>query len=190
MDLGMQTIAQRKAARKSSLLQSEPAQAAPSANAPIADILPTLQAAPAEIVIEKTPEPGAYRPPASHRTEAMTSAHEPAGFAPRPNEAQTSAQSPVPAASKPRIKALSTAGTAFNKETLLAMAKTMGLELAAAKKIWIKHSFSITPETKEGFQKRCHALGFKMQDAMEEALLDWFSKHEHEYQAITEAKSR
>ena len=155
MELGMQTIAQRKAARRSSLLQNDPPQA-------IAQNEIRPQAAPEEIIIEKTPEP-------------RTSAIEP---------------SMATAPSKPRIKALSTAGTAFNKETLLAMAKTMGLELTAAKKIWIKHSFSITPETKECFQKRCNALGFKMQDAMEEALQDWFKKHEDEYQAITEARNK
>jgi hypothetical protein len=76
----------------------------------------------------------------------------------------------------------------LDKEKLIALAKTMGLELAAPKKIWIKHSYSVTPESKEKFSKYCEILGIKMQDGLEDALNDWFKKKENEFQAIVEAK--
>lgn len=76
----------------------------------------------------------------------------------------------------------------IGKEELLAIAKSMGLELAAPKRIWIKHSFSITPESKETFQERCRALGLKMQDAMEEAMNDWFRKTEASYRGVQDVR--
>lgn len=77
----------------------------------------------------------------------------------------------------------------LNKENLIALARKMGLELTAPKKIWIKHSYSVTPESKEKFSKYCDVLGIKMQDGLEEALQDWFKKGEVEFKAISHAKN-
>jgi len=77
---------------------------------------------------------------------------------------------------------------AMNREQLIALARGMGLELAAPKKVWIKHSFSVTPQSKNTFTEMSRALGYKMQDAMEEALSDWFAKKQTAYNAIARAK--
>jgi hypothetical protein len=76
----------------------------------------------------------------------------------------------------------------LDKESLIALARTMGLELTAPKKIWIKHSYSVTPESKEKFSKYCEVLGVKMQDALEESFQDWFKKREAEFRAVSDVK--
>ena len=76
----------------------------------------------------------------------------------------------------------------LDKESLIALARTMGLELSTPKKIWIKHSYSVTPDSKDKFSKYCDVLGIKMQDGLEEALQDWFKKKENEFKAISDAK--
>lgn len=76
----------------------------------------------------------------------------------------------------------------LSKTDIIELARSMGLELAAPRKIWIKHSFSITPPTKEKFQEYCRALGYKMQDALEEALCDWFEKNRSDVSAIQKVK--
>jgi len=78
----------------------------------------------------------------------------------------------------------------IDRNTLIALARSMGLELSAPKRIWIKHSYSVTPESKETFSHYCEVLGFKMQDGLEEAFQDWFKKKESEYQAINSAKNK
>lgn len=77
----------------------------------------------------------------------------------------------------------------MDKEHLIALARSMGLEIASPKKIWIKHSYSVTPESKNTFSKYCDVLGIKMQDGLEEAFQDWFKKKDSEYKAIQDAKS-
>jgi hypothetical protein len=77
----------------------------------------------------------------------------------------------------------------IDKETLFAIARSMGLELKAPKKIWIKHSYSVTPESKQKFADYCDVLGIKMQDGLEEALQEWFLKKEAEFKAVSKAKS-
>lgn len=78
--------------------------------------------------------------------------------------------------------------THIDKDTLIALARSMGLELTAKKKLWIKHSYSVTPESKEKFTNYCDVLGIKMQDGLEEAFQDWFKKKEVEFQAVSNAK--
>ena len=73
----------------------------------------------------------------------------------------------------------------IDRNQLLAMAKSMGLELRPEKKVWIKHSYSVTQESKEKFSNYCDTLGRKMQDALDEAFNDWFKKNKSEFEAIT-----
>lgn len=137
MDLEIQTIAQRKAARRQQFNQTQ-AQDTPQAQNPQVDAAPPAQV-PAQ-------------------SQAL----------------RASSPSPVLAP--------------LSKEALMTLAQQMGLELREPKKVWIKHSFSITPETKHKFQERCRALGLKMQDALEEVMEDWFTKTDPEFRAITQAK--
>jgi hypothetical protein len=78
--------------------------------------------------------------------------------------------------------------SSMNREKLIEIAKSMGLEVVTPKKLWIKHSYSVTPESKEKFSKYCETLGIKMQDGLEEAFQDWFKKKELEFTAIINAK--
>ncbi len=78
-------------------------------------------------------------------------------------------------------------GGPLNKETLIKMAKELGLDIRE-KKVWIKHSYTVTPNDKEEFKTRCEVMGVKMQDAMEEALHDWFKKTQKRYDASLQTR--
>lgn len=104
---------------------------------------------------------------------------------PPPVETQSALPETKPESSTPPIIR---SEVPIDKESLLALAKSMGLELAVPKKIWIKHSYSVTPESKEKFSKYCETLGIKMQDGLEDALQDWFTKKQSEFSAVSQVK--
>ena len=69
------------------------------------------------------------------------------------------------------------------------LAAKHGLKLQAPKKEFVKHTYSVTTDSKALFKKYCDTLGYNMQDAMEESLLDFFKKHALEYSRVKEAKN-
>lgn len=71
------------------------------------------------------------------------------------------------------------------KEVLIELARKKGLSLEQ-KKIWVKHSYTVTPDDRIKFKEYCRVLGYKMQDAMEEALSDFFKKHESRYNKLSQ----
>ncbi len=77
----------------------------------------------------------------------------------------------------------------MNQDEVISLARSMGLEVKAPKRIFIKHSYSITAETKEKFQTVCRSLGIKMQDGMEEAMGLFFEKHGEKFAAVKRVKS-
>lgn len=83
-------------------------------------------------------------------------------------------------------------GTALNlsKEEILNLAKLHGLKFESQKKIYIKHTYAVTEEAKATFKQYCDHLGFSLQDAMSEALEDFFKKYKVEYLKVKEAKKR
>ena len=68
-------------------------------------------------------------------------------------------------------------------EKLREMAKSLGVEISL-KRNWTKHTYTVTQENKILFDKYCSALDLKIQDAMEEAMSDWFKKHKKEYDEV------
>ena len=77
----------------------------------------------------------------------------------------------------------------LKKEDLEEIAKKLGYKLIN-KRTYIKHSFSITEDHLDLFRSYCHGLDFKMQEALHEALEDWFNKYSNDYKDIIETKRR
>jgi hypothetical protein len=166
MDLTVPTIAQRKAARRSQV------------TAP-------------ESTSQHIPTTGSQTSDESFTAPVISSQHTSSASTVNLN---TSALSTVTQVQTSTVKtegpsAESTDSSKIDKETLIALARSLGLEVTAPKKIWIKHSYSVTPESKEKFANYCDVLGIKMQDGLEEAFQDWFKKKEVEFKAIHEAKN-
>lgn len=88
----------------------------------------------------------------------------------------------------PRVNPSSAAPAQLGREQLAELAAAMGLEVREPKKLWIKHSYSITPEAKAKFNAVCETLGIKLQDGLDEALQDFFRKKESEFGRVTRAK--
>lgn len=109
----------------------------------------------------------------------------------------TSAQAPsTQTVSAPTVKAESTPEKMSQAQTgsltaaqILELAAKHGLKLQAPKKEYVKHTYSVTVDSKALFKKYCDVLGFSMQDAMEEAMQDFFKKHALEYTRVKQAKS-
>jgi hypothetical protein len=164
MELNVPTIAQRKAARRSQIASGAESSTAQG---------PSLSEHPAQTTqqVSGASEQSPNTVTASPDTSILRSTTD---NVPKQNVSTT----PSPQISDYPL----------DKDSLIAIARSMGLELAAPKKIWIKHSYSVTPESKEKFSKYCEVLGIKMQDGLEEALVDWFKKRENEFRAVSEAK--
>lgn len=166
MDLNVPTIAQRKAARRSQLNPSDSstptlAQQTPATEAPQQD----NTASPSIL-----PEPTATHPVSGNSLTPPVHSNSNFDSFPAPHaEVSKNVQ--------------------LDKDALIALARSMGLELASPKKIWIKHSYSVTPETKQKFSDYCDVLGIKMQDGLEEAFQEWFKKKESEFKAVSDAKN-
>lgn len=179
MEIEVQSLAQRKAARKKQWLL-QPEQPAPGSAPGI-----PVQTQPVQPAKESTSaETGSFSqtlPVAKDQisTEAKVELADAPYFEPKTLQ---NLQPAAAAISQSRVS------QELDRDSLIALAQKLGLELREPKKIWIKHSFSITPQTKEEFQNRCRALGYKMQDALEEIMQDWFKKTESEFQAIHHAK--
>lgn len=77
----------------------------------------------------------------------------------------------------------------MTSQEILELAAKHGLKLQAPKKEFVKHTYSVTTESKALFKKYCDVLGINMQDAMEEALQNFFKKHALEYTRVKEAKN-
>lgn len=85
---------------------------------------------------------------------------------------------------------VSAAQPALSASEILELAAKHGLKLQAPKKEFVKHTYSVTTESKALFKKYCDVLGLNMQDAMEEALQEFFKKHALEYSRVKEAKNK
>ena len=79
---------------------------------------------------------------------------------------------------------------ALSASEILELAAKHGLKLQAPKKEFVKHTYSVTTESKALFKKYCDVLGLNMQDAMEEALQMFFKKNALEYSRVKEAKNK
>ena len=64
----------------------------------------------------------------------------------------------------------------FDRDTLIAMAAKAGLVLAKPKKEYVKHSYSVTSETRDRFKKHCKQIDKTMAEAFEEALTEYIAK--------------
>ena len=78
----------------------------------------------------------------------------------------------------------------LSAQDIINLAAKHGLTLQAPKREFIKHTYSVTTDSKALFKKYCDTLGINMQDAMEEALQGFFKKHALEYTRIKEAKNK
>ncbi len=173
MEIKVPTIAERKAARRSSILIENPSQPQPSFAA--------------EIQSPQVPAPKS--PVSDPQFTSNTAAPAPEGTSLSLRNTSIPA-SPSSLQQPFKMPETSPGRSQFSKEDLIQLARSMGLEVGPPKRIWIKHSFSITPESKEKFQERCKALGIKMQDALEEALQNWFEATQTGYSAIQRAKDK
>jgi hypothetical protein len=81
------------------------------------------------------------------------------------------------------------AGATLSAQDILELAAKHGLKLQSPKKEYVKHTYSVTVESKALFKKYCDVLGINMQDAMEEAMQDFFKKHGLEYTRVKQAKN-
>lgn len=171
MEIKVPTIAERKAARRSSILVETPSQVSFPTQTPGPQIHASVSTA---------STPGLATPAALSASEgpSLDSQNSPSPASPLPTQRPFKSSEPTQGRSQ------------FSKEDLIQLARSMGLEVGPPKRIWIKHSFSITPESKEKFQERCKALGIKMQDALEEALQNWFEATQSGYSAIQKAKDK
>ena len=78
----------------------------------------------------------------------------------------------------------------LSKDQIIALAQKHGLKFEGMKKEFVKHTYSVTLDSKNLFKKYCDVLGLNMQDAMDEALQDFFKKHSLEYKKVSEAKRK
>ncbi len=134
MEIGFQTLAQRKAAKKSTVSASVERDSLPAVSEVVnhtVDSKPVLS-------VGETPVLVAPQPP----TSTMT------------------------------------------KEDIIKLAQLHGLKFEGQKKTFVKHTYSVVLESKDLFKKYCDTLGVNMQDAMEEALQDFFKKHALEYSRV------
>ena len=80
------------------------------------------------------------------------------------------------------------ADVGLSKDQIILLAQKHGLKFEGMKKEFVKHTYSVTLDAKTLFKKYCDTLGLNMQDAMDEALQDFFKKHALEYNRVKEAK--
>ena len=80
------------------------------------------------------------------------------------------------------------ASDTLSKDQIIMLAQKHGLKFEGMKKEFVKHTYSVTLDSKTLFKKYCDTLGLNMQDAMDEALQDFFKKHALEYNRVKEAK--
>ncbi len=76
----------------------------------------------------------------------------------------------------------------LSRDQIILLAQKHGLKFEGMKKEFVKHTYSVTLDSKTLFKKYCDTLGLNMQDAMDEALQDFFKKHALEYNRVKEAK--
>ena len=79
--------------------------------------------------------------------------------------------------------------TEISDEELSRLASLRGLKLAPARPQYVKHTYSVQPNTKSLFKSYNDVLGTNLQDTFEEALQLFFAKHKESYDRVTKAKS-
>jgi hypothetical protein len=109
------------------------------------------------------------------------------------------AQTPAPAFTQAQAQPIAPSSIAapmgkgrsseLSASDILELARKHGLTLQAPKKEYVKHTYSVTVDSKALFKKYCDTLGVNMQDAMEEAMQDFFKKHAIEYTRVKQAKN-
>ena len=84
--------------------------------------------------------------------------------------------------SQVQVKAEASAPS-LTTEQVLAWAKANGMKIEAPKRVYNRHTVSMTDEHKKMLKQYAHALGTFEQDALHEALEDFFQKHQetHNY---------
>ena len=78
----------------------------------------------------------------------------------------------------------------LSKDDIIKLAQSHGLKFEGARREFVKHTYSVTLESKALFKKYCDTLGYNMQDAMEESLQDFFKKHGLEYARVRSALNK
>lgn len=70
----------------------------------------------------------------------------------------------------------------MDKKALIELARRAGLEFVD-KRVFIKHSYSITVDNRDKFKSYCTVLGKKMQDELHEMMEKYFQDNRAEYEA-------